>query len=81
VSFKKVTEEVMLRLVARDHSMENLCLAGGVALNCIQRKVSREGAFKRNRCSRPPPECSARGRHQYFVQADLRKELHIFRPS
>jgi carbamoyltransferase len=37
-SVQKVTEEVMLRMtreLARTYAMPNLCLAGGVALNCV----------------------------------------------
>jgi carbamoyltransferase len=49
-SVQKVTEEVMLRLaraLAREHGMTNLCLAGGVALNCVANgKILRDGAFK-----------------------------------
>lgn len=49
-SIQVVLEEVILRLtraVARDSGMENLCLAGGVALNCVANgKVVRDGAFK-----------------------------------
>ena len=50
-SVQKVTEEVMLRItrnLAKTYEMENLCLAGGVALNCVANgKVLRDGAFKR----------------------------------
>jgi len=49
-SIQKVTEEVMLRLarsLAREHSLDNLCLAGGVALNCVANgKILRDAAFK-----------------------------------
>jgi carbamoyltransferase len=49
-SIQQVTEEVMLRLarsLAREHGLDNLCLAGGVALNCVANgKILREGAFK-----------------------------------
>ena len=49
-SIQKVTEEIMLRLsrsLAREHGVENLCLAGGVALNCVANgKILRDGAFK-----------------------------------
>src|SRR5499426_3074683 len=49
-SIQKVTEEVMLRLtrsLAREHDLDNLCLAGGVALNCVANgKILRDGAFK-----------------------------------
>jgi len=49
-SIQKVTEEVMLRLarsLAREYKLDNLCLAGGVALNCVANgKILRDGAFK-----------------------------------
>jgi carbamoyltransferase len=49
-SIQAVTEEVVLRLtrsIAKDASSANLCLAGGVALNCVANgKVLRDGAFK-----------------------------------
>jgi len=49
-SIQAVTEEVMLRLaraLAREHGLDNLCLAGGVALNCVANgKILRAGAFK-----------------------------------
>jgi len=49
-SVQAVTEEVMLRLtraLAKDNCKGNLCLAGGVALNCVANgKVLRDGAFK-----------------------------------
>ena len=49
-SVQKVTEEVMLRLtrsIARETGMKNLCLAGGVALNCVANgKILRDGAFR-----------------------------------
>ncbi len=50
-SIQAVTEEIVLRLtraVARDTGMKNLCLAGGVALNCVANgKVLRDGRFER----------------------------------
>ena len=49
-SVQAVTEEVMLRLtrsLAKETGAENLCLAGGVALNCVANgKILRDGAFK-----------------------------------
>jgi carbamoyltransferase len=49
-SIQNVTEEVMLRLaraLAQEHDLDNLCLAGGVALNCVANgKILRDGAFK-----------------------------------
>ncbi|MCB9990631.1 MAG: carbamoyltransferase [Rhodospirillales bacterium] len=49
-SVQEVTEEAMLRLarsLAKETGMKNLCLAGGVALNCVANgKVLRDGAFE-----------------------------------
>lgn len=49
-SVQAVTEEVMLRLarsIAKETGMKNLCLAGGVALNCVGNgKLLRDGAFE-----------------------------------
>ncbi len=49
-SVQAVTEEVILRLtrsLAREHGLDSLCLAGGVALNCVANgKVLRDGAFR-----------------------------------
>ena len=48
-SVQQVTEEVMLKLAASLHAqtgMKNLCLAGGVALNCVANgKVLHQGSF------------------------------------
>jgi carbamoyltransferase len=49
-SIQVVTEEVVLRLtrsLAKETGLKNLCLAGGVALNCVANgKVLRDGAFE-----------------------------------
>jgi len=48
-SVQKVTEEIVMRMakhVHRETGMKNLCLAGGVALNCVGNgKLLREGPF------------------------------------
>jgi carbamoyltransferase len=50
-SVQEVCEEIMLRMartVHRDTGLDNLCLAGGVALNCVGNgRLLREGPFKR----------------------------------
>jgi carbamoyltransferase len=50
-SVQVVCEEIMLRLARAAHretGLENLCLAGGVALNCVGNgRILREGPFKR----------------------------------
>lgn len=49
-SVQEVTEEVMLRVARHVHKItgqRNLCLAGGVALNCVGNgKILREGPFE-----------------------------------
>lgn len=50
-SVQQVTEEVVLRMARHVHQQtgeENLCLAGGVALNCVANgRLLREGPFNR----------------------------------
>ena len=50
-SIQDVCEEIMLRMartVHRETGQENLCLAGGVALNCVGNgRILREGPFER----------------------------------
>ncbi len=50
-SVQRVTEEIMLRMARhlhRETGLSNLCLAGGVALNCVGNgRVLREGPFER----------------------------------
>jgi carbamoyltransferase len=50
-SIQAVTEEVVLRLtrsIAAETEVKNLCLAGGVALNCVANgKVLKDGSFER----------------------------------
>jgi len=50
-SIQRVTEEIVLRTARHVHAltgMKNLCMAGGVALNCVANgKLLREGPFER----------------------------------
>ena len=50
-SVQVVTEEIMLKMaraLAKKHNIKNLCLAGGVALNCVANgKILRDGAFEK----------------------------------
>ncbi len=50
-SLQAVVEEVMLRMAQHAHEMtgsRNLCLAGGVALNCVSNgRILREGPFEK----------------------------------
>ena len=49
-SIQKVTEEIMIKLarsIREEYKIENLCLAGGVALNCVANgKLHKEKIFK-----------------------------------
>lgn len=49
-SIQSVTEEIVMRMVRHVHKetgMKNLCLAGGVALNCVANgRILREGPFE-----------------------------------
>lgn len=49
-SVQAVTEEVMLKMtdnLAKTYGIKNLCLAGGVALNCVANgRIVREGSFE-----------------------------------
>ncbi len=49
-SIQKVTEDIMLKLtrsVKKEYGMKNLCLAGGVALNCVANgKILKEKIFE-----------------------------------
>jgi carbamoyltransferase len=49
-SVQAVTEEIVLRMtrsLARETGAQNLCLAGGVALNCVANgKILRDGSFR-----------------------------------
>ena len=50
-SVQKVLEDVLIQMtrsLAKEFDQENLCLAGGVALNCVTNgKILRDSAFKR----------------------------------
>ena len=49
-SIQSVTEEIILRLtknIAKEYKIKNLCLAGGVALNCVANgKILKENIFE-----------------------------------
>jgi len=49
-SIQSITEEIVLRLaksIAREHDSKNLCMAGGVALNCVANgKILKEKIFE-----------------------------------
>ncbi|MCH9688927.1 MAG: hypothetical protein K0V04_46265, partial [Deltaproteobacteria bacterium] len=49
-SIQKVTEEIVLRIsrkIHKDTGLDNLCMAGGVALNCVGNgRILREGPFE-----------------------------------
>ena len=50
-SIQEVTEEIMIKLVKslkKEYKVNNLCLAGGVALNCVANgKILKENIFEK----------------------------------
>ena len=62
-SIQAVTDEIVLRLtrsLREETGIRNLCLAGGVALNCVANgKVLREGVLRPASISSPPPATRA----------------------
>ena len=65
-SVQQVTEEIVLRLtrsLAREGRSENLCLAGGVALNCVANgKILRERTLQEHLGAARGGRCRRRGR-------------------
>ena len=63
-SIQTVTEEIILRMAKhlyKETKCKNLCLAGGVALNCVANgKILREGPFDRSEERRVGKECRSR---------------------
>ena len=63
-SVQEVTEEIVLRTARHAHretGSKNLCLAGGVALNCVANgRILREGPSSASGSSRPPATRAAR---------------------
>ena len=49
-SIQKITEEIMIKLsrsIRKEYNIKNLCLAGGVALNCVANgKILKEKIFE-----------------------------------
>ena len=74
-SIQEITEEVMLKMTAfahRETGMRDLCLAGGVALNCVGNgRVLREGPFDADLDStrRRRRRRRARRRDEHLAQA------------
>ncbi len=65
-SIQDITEEVMLKMAAfahRETGLRDLCLAGGVALNCVGNgRILREGPFERDLDSAGGRRCRWRAR-------------------
>ncbi len=87
-SLQEITEEAMLALVKQAKSIcpsENLCLAGGVALNCVANaKILKSGLFKNIFVQ--PASGDAGGSlgvalaiwHKHFKGARTKKMEHVF---
>ena len=74
-SIQDITEEVMLKMTAfahRETGMRDLCLAGGVALNCVGNgRILREGPFDRDLDSAGGRRCRRRARRRAGAVAPL----------
>ena len=86
-SIQAVTDEIILRLtrsLAREYKIPNLCLAGGVALNCVANgKVLRDGAFENVSTEKPPcagehERKSERHKANRFAESQIGENDRIF---
>ena len=83
-SVQQVTEEIVLRLtrsLAREGRSENLCLAGGVALNCVANgKILRERRLQEYLGAAGGRRCRRRGRRGAGGLLSVRRRDHARRP-
>jgi len=81
-SIQKVTEEIVLKIVDHAYSITNcdsLCLAGGVALNCVSNgRVLRESSFKNIWIQPAAGDCGGSlGSALFYWYKMLKKERNI----
>lgn len=85
-SIQEVVEDVQLRLaraLRRETGLPNLCLAGGVALNCVANgRVAREGIFERLFVQPAAGDAGgALGAALFYHCNELRRPRHRSRPG
>jgi carbamoyltransferase len=83
-SIQAVTEEIVLkitRFLSKEFKLENLCMAGGVALNCVVNgKILKEGLFKNIWIQPASGDAGgALGAAQAFYYQELNKKREILK--
>jgi carbamoyltransferase len=85
-SIQAVTEEIVLkitRFLSKEFKLENLCMAGGVALNCVANgKILKEGLFKNIWIQPASGDAGgALGAAQAFYYQELDNKRKILKPD
>jgi carbamoyltransferase len=85
-SIQAATEEVVLRItrfLSKEFKLENLCMAGGVALNCVANgKILKEGLFKNIWIQPASGDAGgALGAAQAFYYQELDNKRKILKPD
>ena len=85
-SIQAVTEEIVLkitRFLFKEFKIQNLCMAGGVALNCVVNgKILKEGLFKNIWIQPASGDAGgALGAAQAFYYQELENEREILKPD
>jgi carbamoyltransferase len=85
-SIQAATEEIILkitRFLSKEYKLENLCMAGGVALNCVANgKILKEGLFKNIWIQPASGDAGgALGAAQAFYYQELDNNRKILKPD
>ena len=85
-SIQSATEEIVLRItrfLSKEFKLENLCMAGGVALNCVANgKILKEGLFKNIWIQPASGDAGgALGAAQAFYYQELDNKRKIIKPD
>ena len=85
-SIQAATEEIILRItrfLSKEFKLENLCMAGGVALNCVANgKILKEGLFKNIWIQPASGDAGgALGAAQAFYYQELDNKRKILKPD
>lgn len=85
-SIQAATEEIVLRItrfLSKEFKLENLCMAGGVALNCVSNgKILKEGLFKNIWIQPAAGDAGgALGAAQAFYYQELDNKRKVLKPD
>jgi carbamoyltransferase len=85
-SIQTVTEEIVIRItrfLSKEFKLQNLCMAGGVALNCVANgKILKEGLFKNIWIQPASGDAGgALGAAQAFYYQELNNKREIIKPD